>query len=50
MLVRQFLADKSKAACGATDVPSFLDVDAVLFYRRDLSRRCCTTPLPVQCN
>ena len=33
MLARQLTADKSKAASGATDVPPFLDVDAVLFYR-----------------
>ena len=33
MLVRQFLASKSKAASGANDVPPFLDVDAVPFHR-----------------
>ena len=34
MLVRQFLADKSRTASGATDAPPLVDVDAVLFYRR----------------
>ena len=39
MLVRQLTADKSTATSDATDVPPFLDVDAVLFHRRDLSCR-----------
>ena len=47
MLVRQLLADKSNAASGATDMPPLLDVDAVLFDKRDLSCRCFTTPLLV---
>ena len=33
MLVRQFLASKSKAAYGANDVPPLFDVDAAPFYR-----------------
>ena len=47
MLVRQLLADKRKTASGANDVPLYLDVDAVLYYRRDLSCRYCTTALLV---
>ena len=31
----------------ATDVLPLVDVDAVLLYKRDLSCRYCTTPLPV---
>ena len=46
LLVRQLLAN-SNTASGATDAPPPVDVDSVLFYRRDLSCRCCTSPLPV---
>ena len=46
MFVSQLLAN-SKTASDATDAPSLVDVDSILFCRRDLSCRCRTTPLPV---
>ena len=38
---------QAQTAPGANDVTPILDVDAVPFYRWDLSCRYCTTALPV---